>query len=161
WPSVFCQMMSDLPSPLKSPVPITCQVGPELGSTALPVSDVPFMNQITGCPSSLCHRMSVLPSALKSPVAITCQEDVAGLGSATVLVTLVPFISQICGVPSAVCTMMSALLSWLKSPMAWTVQPSGVVIVAEEATVVSLSSSTITLGLPTLGEFCSSRSDLP
>ena len=27
-PSLFCQRMSALPSPLKSPVPATCQLGP-------------------------------------------------------------------------------------------------------------------------------------
>ena len=28
-PSLFCHRMSDLPSPLKSPVPLTCQLVPD------------------------------------------------------------------------------------------------------------------------------------
>jgi hypothetical protein len=93
--------MSALPSPLKSLVPIACQLAPGLnGSVPPPTGVVPFISQTAGCPSLFCHRMSGLPSLLKSPAAITCQ-DAPGFGSVTVLVTLPPFISQICGSPSS------------------------------------------------------------
>ena len=66
--------MSDLPSPLKSPVPSTCQLGPGLEPTAPPpIGFVPFISQIAAWPLSFCHRMSALPSPLKSPVPSTCQ----------------------------------------------------------------------------------------
>src|SRR5262252_2115008 len=87
-PSVFCQMMSALPSPLKSLVPITCQDEPELGSTPPPIIDVPF----------------------NSPVPITCHEG-PELGSAPAPIRLVLFISQMNGKPSVFCQMMSALPS--------------------------------------------------
>ena len=74
-PSSCCHRMSDLPSPLKSPVPLTCQLGPGLNGPAAPVDSAvePSISQIAGVPSSFCQRMSDLPSPLKSPVALTCQ----------------------------------------------------------------------------------------
>src|SRR6266545_334982 len=73
-PSVFCHRMSDLLSPLKSPAPSTCQLGPGVNPTfPADTTSVPFINQIAGVPSVFCHRMSDLPSPLKSPVPWTCQ----------------------------------------------------------------------------------------
>src|SRR3954462_12376284 len=74
-PSLFCHRMSDLPSPLKSPLPLTCQLGPGLtGLTTFPESRLlPSISQIAGVPSLFCHRMSDLPSPLKSPLPLICQ----------------------------------------------------------------------------------------
>ena len=74
-PSSFCHRMSDLPSPLKSPVPLICQLGPGLNRAggAPVIAFVPSISQIAGVPSSFCHRMSDLPSPLKSPVSLICQ----------------------------------------------------------------------------------------
>src|SRR5262249_28757252 len=75
-PSVFCQTMSAIPSPLKSPAPITCQVDPGLAPASAPETRfVPSINQIAGDASLFCQRMSDLPSPLKSPVALMCQAD--------------------------------------------------------------------------------------
>ena len=64
-PSSFCHRMSDLPSSLKSPSPLTCQLGPGLyghgpfGPAAPTVMAVkPFIRQIPAVPSLFCHRMS-------------------------------------------------------------------------------------------------------
>ena len=67
--------MSDLPSPLKSPVPLICQLGPgiERADGTANVTLVPSISQIAAVPSSFCHRMSDLPSPLKSPVPLICQ----------------------------------------------------------------------------------------
>ena len=74
-PSLPCHRMSDLPSPLKSPLPLTCQLGPGLNEpAALTVTAVvPSISQIEGVPSLPCHKMSDLPSPLKSPLPLTCQ----------------------------------------------------------------------------------------
>src|SRR5258705_9132718 len=74
-PSLPCHRMSDLPSPLKSALPLTCQLGPGLNGPAAPTDTalVPSISQIAGVPSLPCHRMSDLPSPLKSPVPLTCQ----------------------------------------------------------------------------------------
>ena len=63
-----------MPSPLKSPVPLICHVGPGFNGPTAPthVDCAPFMSQIAGVPSSPCHRMSDLPSPLKSPVPLIC-----------------------------------------------------------------------------------------
>ena len=72
----FCHRMSDLLSPLKSPVPLMCQVGPGLNEpAALLASTVGAVHQpdrgravcspATGCRT--CRQ------ALKSPVALICQ----------------------------------------------------------------------------------------
>src|SRR5437660_12702343 len=92
-PSVFCQMMSALPSPLKSLGPITCHDDPGLISTPPAMVEVPFISQIAGIPLLFCHRMSSLPSPLKSPAPITCH-DGPGLVSTAPPMIAVPSISQ-------------------------------------------------------------------
>src|SRR5205085_1459708 len=72
-PLEFCHRMSARPSPLKSPLPTACQLGPGLPRTALPITLVPFISQIATEPSSFCHRISAKPSRLNSPVALMCQ----------------------------------------------------------------------------------------
>src|SRR5262245_4616975 len=120
-PSLPCHRMSDLPSPLKSPVPLICQSGPGLNGPTAPtnVALVPSMSQIAGVPSLPCHRMSDLPSPLKSPVPLICQSG-PGLNGPTAPanVALVPSISHIAAVPLSPCQMMSDLPSPLKSPVA-------------------------------------------
>src|SRR6267142_2651209 len=61
-PSSPCHRMSDLPSPLKSPVALICQLGPGLPEPATLLDNrlPPFISQIEGVPSSPCHRMSLL-----------------------------------------------------------------------------------------------------
>ena len=70
-----CHMMSSLPSPLNSPVPLICQPGPGLNGPTAPtnVAVVPSISQIETVPSSPCQTMSDLPSPLKSPVPLMCQ----------------------------------------------------------------------------------------
>ena len=120
-PSLFCQRMSALPSPLKSPVPATCQPSPGFARAPPPMKLVPFISQIARCvSSSVCQRMSALPSPLKSPVPATCQVGRPGPAVAPPM-KLVPFITQIAGVPPSApssCQRMSALPSPLKSPVA-------------------------------------------
>src|SRR5258705_4036268 len=74
-PLLCCHRMSDLPSPLKSPVPLISQLGPGLNGPTAPtnVAWVPSISQTAGVPSWPCHRMSDLPSPLKSPVPLICQ----------------------------------------------------------------------------------------
>src|SRR5258708_30746530 len=75
-PSLFCQRMSDLPSPLKSPAPMTCHDGPGLRPTLAPERMFrPFISQTAAVPSVFWNRMSDLPSPLKSPVPIACHVD--------------------------------------------------------------------------------------
>src|SRR6266850_4504092 len=71
-PSSFCHRMSDLLSPLKSPVPSMCQLGPGLNGPTAPanVALVPSISQTAAVPLSPCQRMSALPSPLKSPVPL-------------------------------------------------------------------------------------------
>src|SRR6185369_16235954 len=77
-PSSLRQMTSSLPSPLKSPVPATCQL---VASTrqafasllVKPPLPSPFASQSVIEPSSFCQMMSSLPSPLKSPVPTICQ----------------------------------------------------------------------------------------
>src|ERR1700722_2311521 len=78
-PLLLRHKISDLPSPLKSPIPATFH---ELsGATALPakvtpceevISD-PLMVQSTSVPFWLRHKKSEVPSPLKSPKAATLQ----------------------------------------------------------------------------------------
>src|SRR5437588_283836 len=78
----YCHKMSDLPSPLKSPVAIACQPAGGAATMASEVGDKPFINQIAASPFcgseafeafSYCHKISASPSALKSPVVTVCQ----------------------------------------------------------------------------------------
>ena len=60
WPLSFCQRMSSLPSPLKSPAPSTCQLGPGIGArpTGAGHRSVPFISQIAAwpcCPATGCR----------------------------------------------------------------------------------------------------------
>ena len=70
-PSSCCHRMSDLPSPLKSPVPLTCQLGPGLNEPTAPRSQHSCRPSARSLASLVfCHRMSDLPSPLKSPVPL-------------------------------------------------------------------------------------------
>src|SRR4029078_1607553 len=70
------QTRSSRPSPLKSPVPSTCQL---VGSTVqllaslLTKPPLPWASQVVQAPSLRRQAMSSRPSPLKSPVAATCQ----------------------------------------------------------------------------------------
>ena len=113
--------MSASPSPLKSPVPIACQLGPGMELTAPPpITLVPFISQIAAWPSpAFCKRMSACPSPLKSPVPISVQLG-PGLGPADPPpITFVPFISQIAPWPDVFRHRMSDRASPLKSEGVW------------------------------------------
>src|SRR5258705_345030 len=61
--------MSASPSPLKSPVPTMCQLGPGFAPTSGSLFGVaPFISQLAGWPLVFCHRMSDVPTPLKSLV---------------------------------------------------------------------------------------------
>src|SRR6266851_2158893 len=63
----FPHRMSDLPSPLKSPVPTIFQPAPPVPAAPLPICVVPFISQIQAPPVlAFCHRMSDLPVPVKS-----------------------------------------------------------------------------------------------
>src|SRR5580693_7387826 len=63
----FFHRMSDLPSPLKSPVPAMLHPAPPVPAGPLPIWVVPFISHIQAPPVlAFCHRMSDLPSPLKS-----------------------------------------------------------------------------------------------
>src|SRR5258706_11826179 len=65
--------MSALPSPSKSPAPLTCQALPGfLPTTTALTALAPLINLIAASPLSFCHRMSALPSPLKSPSPLMC-----------------------------------------------------------------------------------------
>src|SRR4029453_810866 len=68
WPvEVFCQRMSALPSPLKSPEPAMLHDVPTVPKLTKDSNVVPFMIQITRWPVELfCQSTSALPSPLKS-----------------------------------------------------------------------------------------------
>src|SRR6266700_4043497 len=59
-PSLFCQTMPAMLSPLKSLGPITYQEAPGLSSSPPPMIEVPLSSQIAGVPSLFCHRMSAI-----------------------------------------------------------------------------------------------------
>ena len=69
WPLSFCHRMSDLPSPSKSPAPLTCQVGARIAADqGLLATVVPFISQICGL------AVIVLPQNVGLAVAV----EVAG-----------------------------------------------------------------------------------
>src|SRR6267154_1424106 len=108
--------MSDLPSPLKSPLPMACHVGPGLNATLAPEARlVPFMNHSAMVPSSCCQRMSDLPSPLKSPEPISCQAEPGLKPTFDPETRLVPFTDQTAGVPSVFCHRISLWPSPLTS----------------------------------------------
>src|SRR5215831_8145084 len=74
-PLDFWNNRSASPSPLKSPVPISCQEPAPcgLGSVTFATTDVPFISQICGVPFGAWNTKSDLPSPLKSPVPISFQ----------------------------------------------------------------------------------------
>src|SRR6266849_5551500 len=98
--------MSDLRSPLNSPVALMCQFAPGLPRLPAPTRVRPFISQMYASPLSFCHRMSDLPSPLKSPVALMCQLA-PGLPRLLPPITVVPLISRIAAVPSVLCQKMS------------------------------------------------------
>src|SRR5262249_36048760 len=63
------QSKSALPSPLKSPVPISDQAGSALATGPPPTICPPFISQLVTAPFVRRHRMSAIPSPLKSPCA--------------------------------------------------------------------------------------------
>ncbi len=113
-PASFCHKISDLPSPLKSPVAIVCQLGGGVPMTLSEVGVCPSISQIAAAPASFCHRMSDLPSPLKSPVAIVCQLG-GGVPMMLSEVGVFPSISQMATAPASFCHRMSDLPSPLKS----------------------------------------------
>src|SRR6267378_6349889 len=63
----FPHNMSDLPSPLKSPVPAMLHPAPPVPAAPLPICAVPFISQIQAPPVvAFRHRMSDLPVPVKS-----------------------------------------------------------------------------------------------
>src|ERR1700722_16319884 len=72
-PLVSRHRMSDMPSPLKSPVSATLQALGTLPRPAIAEIVEPFMNQIPTPPEVSRHKMALLPSPLKSPVPTTVQ----------------------------------------------------------------------------------------
>ena len=115
-PSSCCQRMSDLLSPLKSPVSLMCQAGPGLNGPTAPTNVVlaPSISHIAAVPLSCCQMMSDLLSPSKSPVALTCQVGPGLTPTAPTNVALVPSISHAAGVPLPLCHRMSELLSPFK-----------------------------------------------
>src|SRR5438034_1226508 len=113
---LFCQRMSALPSPLKSPEPAMLHDVGTVPNLTVDVCAVPFMSQITRCPVELfCQRMSALPSPLKS-FEPSLHDAVATVPKLTLDVCTVPFMSQITRCPVELfCQRMSALPSPLKS----------------------------------------------
>src|ERR1043166_6995102 len=152
--------MSDMPSPLKSPVPMACHFDPGLLSVAWVRIEVPFISQICGVPSLFWNRMSDMPSPLKSPVPMAVQ-DLPMLGRVAWAMIEAPFISQICGVPLLLSTFwnrMSALPSLLKSPVLMACQDvPGLPTVVMLTTDVPFISQTAVAPLV----FWNSRSELP
>src|SRR5437660_210742 len=120
--------MSARPSPLKSPVPIACQLGLGLPTLAAASTPAPLTAQMLPSPLTFWNRMSELPSPLKSlggghdngrPCA--CHAG-PGLPRSPAAITLAPLISQITTSPLAFCHRMSERPSRLKSPVALTCQ---------------------------------------
>src|SRR5450631_3984386 len=108
--------MSDMPSPLRSPEPATCQAAPLAGPTIAADEIVePFISQAAAWPDVLPQMRSALPSPLRSPTAFTDQVDPLAGPMAAAEVMLVPFISHSTAWPEVFCTMMSAKPSPLKS----------------------------------------------
>ena len=64
-PSLPCQRMSALPSPLKSPVPTTLQPGPGVVRAPAPTMLVPFISQIADVPSQRAGHCVLLSSVCK------------------------------------------------------------------------------------------------
>src|SRR5262245_7484460 len=85
--------MSALPSPLKSPVPITDQLVGTIPSVTDCCTDSPLLSQIAILPELSRHRMSALPSPLKSTKPATCQ-DTGMLPRPPAALTVAPFISH-------------------------------------------------------------------
>src|SRR5438876_9059692 len=73
WPvELFCQRMSALPSPLKSPVPAMLHDVATNPKLSVEIRMVPFMSQITrGSVERFWHRMFALPSPLRSLLRAT------------------------------------------------------------------------------------------
>src|ERR1700677_3904167 len=105
-PFVFCSTMSLLPSPLKSPVPSTCQLGPGLATTADWLIWPPLISQTATLPLSFCSAMSVLPSPLKSPTPSTCQEG-PGLATTSPDRSVAPCICHTATEPLVFCNKIS------------------------------------------------------
>src|SRR5437588_35966 len=103
-PSSFCQRMSAVPLPLKSPAIfagreppglcpdavsstaiLMCQAGPGLApTTALFKTLAPSSSQTAARPSSFCQIMSDLPSPLTSSAPLTCPVDAPACRAATI-----------------------------------------------------------------------------
>ena len=66
-PSVFCQTISGLPSPSRSPLPTSFQSGEFVAASATSsTADTPFIFHRLAAPLVCRHTRSALPSALKS-----------------------------------------------------------------------------------------------
>ena len=118
-PSSFCQRMSDLPSPLKSPVPSTCQLGARRWADGAAADQAGAVHQ-----PDRRRAVVVLPQDVGLAVAVEVAGAARRASRARIVPNAarrrsrcVPFISQIAGVPSSFRHRMSALPSPLKSPV--------------------------------------------
>src|SRR5262249_50831916 len=111
-PLSFCHRTPATPSPVVSPVPTTCQVGPGFWVPASMAPTVPcpalMATHIASAPLSFWNTMSSPISALKSLSPTTCQVG-PGFGSSCMAVTVVPSICQSASAPLSFCQRMSAL----------------------------------------------------
>src|SRR5258708_7106218 len=134
-PTLVCQAMSGVPSPLTSPIPANVQPAPAVPSVAVALTDAPFMYQTDTTPVVVfSHTTSAMPSRLKSPVPSTVQVDAPTISGADAgaspPTTLNPFmyVSHVAPVVGFQYS-RSALPSPLKSPPAGSIQPPDVVLV--------------------------------
>jgi hypothetical protein len=99
WPVLaFCHRMSELPSPLKSPVPISVQLDPGLGLTAPPSTKVvPFISQIAAWPFVFCHKRAAKAGRL----AVVSVIAFAPLTCPSVPSPLEPPVPRPCAPPSS------------------------------------------------------------
>src|SRR6185312_9140936 len=95
------QRMSDLPSPLKSPVPMIDQLEAMVPMSGEAVMVPPFICHSSIVPSVLRKRISVLPSPLKSPVPIGVQLEGMPFATTGAEPTVLPLISHSLIVPLA------------------------------------------------------------
>src|SRR5229473_4472313 len=75
--------MSDLPSPLKSPVALMCQLTPGLPRLLPPITVVPLISRIAAVPSVLCQKMSEEPSPKRSLGNVGVESWLTGGGGGT------------------------------------------------------------------------------
>src|SRR6185369_3760759 len=136
-PLSFCQMMSSLPSPSKSPVPTMCQlVGTTSQALGSLLANPPFAwpSHSVNDPLSLRQSTSFLPSPLKSPVPATCQLVGTTFQALASLLVKPPlpsrFASHSVKEPLSLRQRISSLPSPSKSPVPTTCQSVGTLVKA-------------------------------